>query len=272
MPTWESENIFSGTSPYYARYRPDYPEKLFGLLSEKFALCQKSRVLDLGCGTGQIALRIASLVAAVIAVDPQSEMLEEGKSLATGSKITNIKWLKGESSGLTAMAPEIGEINLTAIGRAFHWMDREQTLRDLYRITRPGGGLAIIGDNGPRDGQPGNPWKAIIAETVGHWLGDERKAGTKGTYSHPEKRFETTLAESQFSNLELAEIITARTWTIDGIIGYLYSTSSTSIPVLADKKEPFEKDLRQRLLSFAPDGRFEEDVITNVMMLWKKAD
>jgi hypothetical protein len=148
-------------------------------------------------------------------------------------------------------------------------MDREQTLRDLYSITKSGGGLAIIGDNGPRDDPAGNPWKVIIAETVRHWLGNERKAGTKGTYSHPPKRFEMILAESQFSNLEFAKIITSRTWTIEQIIGYLYSTSSTSIPVLADKKESFEADLRHRLSSFASDGQFNEEVITSVIMFWK---
>jgi ubiquinone/menaquinone biosynthesis C-methylase UbiE len=166
MPTWESDNIFSGTAWFYARYRPDYPEQLISLLIEKFGLCKKSRVLDLGCGTGQISLRISPFVFEVIAIDPQDEMLKEGKSLAQKRKIENIKWLKGESGELTELALNVGEVDLTTIGRAFHWMDREQTLRDLYPITKNCGGLAIVGDNGPRDEIAGNPWKTIIAETV----------------------------------------------------------------------------------------------------------
>jgi hypothetical protein len=53
------------------------------------------------------------------------------------------------------------------------------------------------------------------------------------------------------------------------MIGYLYSTSSTSIPVLGDKKELFEADLRRRLLSLDPGGLFNEEVTTQVLMVWK---
>jgi len=196
-------------------------------------------------------------------------MLQEGKLLAARRKIENIEWLLGESAKLMTMASDIGEIDMTTIGRAFHWMDKQQTLRDLFSITRPFGGIAIIGDNGPRDDPPDNTWKTIINKTVRSWLGENRKAGTKGIYIHSGERFETVLGESQFHNLESVKFMTTRIWTIDQIIGYLYSTSSSSIPVLQDKKEPFEKDLRSRLLSFSPDGEFIEEVKTEVLMMWK---
>jgi len=269
MHTWEPDNVFSGTAWYYARYRPDYPEQVIKLLVDKFSLNSKTRMLDLGCGTGQIALRLAPYICEVIAIDPQNEMLLEGKSLAARKGVTNIKWLLGESGKLANMTPDIGEIDLTVIARAFHWMDREQTLHDLYPMTRAGGGLAIVLDAGPKDDPPYSPWKAIINNTVQFWLGDIRKAGTKGTYKHPAKRFETVLEESQFHDLESVKIKTKRTWTIDRIIGYLYSTSSSSVPVLGDKKESFEADLRQRLATLEPSGLFKEEATTEVIMVWK---
>jgi hypothetical protein len=67
------------------------------------------------------------------------------------------------------MAAEIGEINLTVIANAFHWMNRKQTLKDLHRITKPGGGVAIVGDSGPWNG-PKPPWKELMDQTVKHWL------------------------------------------------------------------------------------------------------
>ena len=152
---------------------------------------------------------------------------------------------KRESSGLTAMAHDIGEINL---------------YRDIgSRVSLDGQGTDFAGfipdyqawlaglpssvTMARETASPATHGKRVSLKLWGIGSQTKRKAGTKGTDSHPEKRFETTLAESQFSNLELAEIITARTWTIDGIIGYLYSTSFLiSIPVLADKKDPFEKD------------------------------
>jgi ubiquinone/menaquinone biosynthesis C-methylase UbiE len=269
MPTWDTENLFAGTAYYYARYRPDYPERVMNLLVKKFNLNENSRVLDLGCGTGQIALRLAPYVSEVIAVDPMNEMLEEGKSLASQRKINDIKWLRSESTYLTKIASYVGEVDLTVIARAFHWMDREQTLRDLYQLTKIGGGLAIVLDVGPESDLSSAPWKDIISDTVRYWLGDIRKAGTKGTYVHPQKRFELDLTESQFHNLESVEFKINRLWTIDQIVGYLYSTSSTSIPVLGDKKESFEADLRKRLLTYEPNRLFHEETITRVMMIRK---
>jgi ubiquinone/menaquinone biosynthesis C-methylase UbiE len=269
MSTWQSDNIFAGTAWYYARFRPDYPEELIKSLTDKFTLAQQSRVLDLGCGTGQISLQLAPYVFEVIAIDPQEDMLKEGKSIATEKGIANIKWILGDSSQLTHLTRDIGELDLTVIARAFHWMDREQTLKDLYHLTKRGGGLAIVWDDGPRDSITTSKWKSVLDEAVRFWLGEVRLAGTKGTYNHPTRRFEDYLQESDFQNLESVEIKTGRSWTTDQVIGYLYSTSSSSIPVLGDKKEHFEADVRRRLLAINPDGVFEEEVTTSTLMAWK---
>jgi ubiquinone/menaquinone biosynthesis C-methylase UbiE len=266
--TWDPDNTFLGTARYYARYRPGYPDEVIQLLKTKFRLNGKSRALDLGCGTGQVALALAPHVAKVVAVDPMEAMLTAGKELAATGQITNIEWLRGQSGELQHLASEIGEIDITVMARSFHWMDRTQTLKDLYRITRPGGGLAVIADNGPSD-LPGPPWKELIRETVKQWIGEERKAGTTGKYTHPGKYHQEILSDSDFRNLELAGIQTERAWSIDAIIGYLYSTSYTSIPVLGDKKEPFEADLREKLSALEPSGQFHEQTNVNVIMVWK---
>lgn len=269
MPSWEPENLFSDTAWYYARYRPQYPEQVIELLVRKYSLCDKSRVLDLGCGTGHVALRLAPYVSEVIAVDPLMEMMSEGKSLTSQKGITNIKWLEGISDNIVSLASEIGEIDLTVLAQAFHWMDQEKVLIDLYPMTKIGGGLAVISIDVPKTDFPDTTWKEVISETVRYWLGDVRKAGTKGTYTHPEKRFETVLSESRFHNLESFEIKTRRTWTVDQLVGFLYSTSSTSIPVLGDRKDGFEADLRRQLAALEPSGLFKEEAGTQVIMVWK---
>jgi ubiquinone/menaquinone biosynthesis C-methylase UbiE len=267
-PSWNPENIFQGTAWYYARYRPAYPDAVIDLLIEKFGLTKDSRVLDLGCGTGQISLQLAPNVSKVVAVDPQEDMLEEGKKAAGALKFSNITWLKSESGKLAAMAPKIGEVKVTVIARAFHWMNRAQTLADLYKITLPGGGVAIIADSSVFE-ESVLPWKQAVVQTVKKWLGEERKAGTKGTFQHPTKTFEAYFEESQFSNFTTDVITVERNWTADDIIGYMYSTSLASPPVLGDKKEPFETDLRRRLREMEKSGQFKEPATVKVMMAWK---
>jgi len=267
-PTWDPQNVFSGTARYYARYRPHYPNDAINLLISKFRLDKDSRVLDLGCGTGHLALKLAPHVARVIAVDPQEEMLAEGRQAARHQHLSNIEWLPGESGMLPHLAISIGRINLTVMGRSFHWMDRKQTLRDLYSITESGGGIALLGDSGPKDGA-WTPWREIIWDTVKRWLGEERKAGTGGTYAHPDRHHQSIVRESVFRDVEVVRIDLERTWTLDEIVGYLYSTSSTSVPVLGEKKEPFEAELRERLTVCEPSGRYHESVTVEIIMAWK---
>lgn len=48
---------FSGeVAEYYAKYRPGYPPPVIEALRVVFALDIEDIVLDLGCGTGQLAL------------------------------------------------------------------------------------------------------------------------------------------------------------------------------------------------------------------------
>jgi hypothetical protein len=155
------------------------------------------------------------------------------------------------------------------IARAFHWMNREQTLTDLFKMTKSGGGVAVISDNGPYDGAM-IPWKETIRQTVRKWLGEVRKAGTDGTFPHPTKRFEAYLKESEFGNYEEAKYSIERSWSLDEIIGYMYSTSLASPSVLGDKKDAFEVDLRERLLKIEPTGHFKELVDIMVNLVWKK--
>ncbi len=268
--SWDPKNVFSGTAWYYARYRPDYPDKIFHLIRDKFKLNKKSRVLDLGCGTGQIALKLAPSVEEIIAIDPQEEMLKEGRRLAGRRKIRNITWIPGESKDLKAMSRSFGKIDLTVIAGAFHWMDRAQTLADLYPMTVTGGGIALVGGTIPMF-RAEVPWIKIIDDTVIDWLGKERKAGTKGVFHNPLKWHEDYLRESRFTDIRTVYMHTRRKWTINRIIGFLYSTSASSIPVLGDKKEPFENELRKRLTRYNPSGIFYQAAVTEIITARKHA-
>ena len=55
---------------------------------------------------------------------------------------------------------------------------------------------------------------------------------------------------------EFAEI---HEWTLDELIGFLYSTSILSRDTLGERTDAFEADLRQRLGAVEPSGIFRED-------------
>lgn len=264
-------DLFKGTAPYYARYRPGYPEAMISRVIESFGLDGTGRLLDLGCGTGQLLVPLARYVKTAVGMDPEPEMLAEAKRVAAEAGITNAVWIEGGSLDLERLRGQIEPLRLTTIGRAFHWMDGDATLRALGSMTVDGGGVVQCGEpceiwNGQRD------WQIAVREVIQRWLGEERRAGS-GTYAVSSDREpwseRAILSRSPFSRVEVQRIAYTRQLDMDGIVGYLYSMSFASPPVLGDRRAGFERELRDTLAAISTNGPFEEDLVLDTCFAWK---
>ncbi len=260
-------DLFTGTASYYARYRPGYPEPFFQHLRTKFGLDGTARVLDLGCGTGQLTLPLAPHVREVIGMDPEPEMLAEGAARAAASGITNVRWVRGSDRDLDRLREDLGMVCLVTMGRSFHWMDRPATLRSLDPMIEPGGGIALAGENERVWEVPG-VWREAVRAVIQRWLGPRRRAGS-GTYGGPVLDFQTALVHSTFSHVVRYAVRYRRVVTVDELIGYLYSTSYCSPRLLGENRAAFESDLRATLREIARDGRFAEDVEMGAYLAWR---
>ncbi|WP_081809171.1 class I SAM-dependent methyltransferase [Mycobacterium sp. URHB0044] len=118
-------DLFAGTAWHYARYRPGYPQAFVDDLVRQFRLDGTGRLLDLGCGTGQLTLPLAQHVADAVGIDPEPGMLVEAAGQAQARGVTNVTWTHGSSADLSV---ELGRFRLVTMGRSFHWMDRERVL------------------------------------------------------------------------------------------------------------------------------------------------
>jgi ubiquinone/menaquinone biosynthesis C-methylase UbiE len=252
--------LFKGTAWYYSKYRPLYPSPLTRFLVNKFSLNGEGRLLDLGCGTGQLTLRFIDWFEEILGVDTELEMLDEAKRLSKENRVYNIKWLQGRAE---ERATDWGSFRLILIAKAFHWMDRETILEILYNSSDDGGGIAII-DNYSEKQEP-LLWKLKVNEVVKRWLGEERRAGNS-IYLPPKESFEDTVAKSSFNNVEKHFLPSySYTWTVDSIIGNLYSTSYASKRLFGDDLERFEKDLKSALLDIDSTGVFAEELPVSVI-------
>jgi 2-polyprenyl-3-methyl-5-hydroxy-6-metoxy-1,4-benzoquinol methylase len=72
-------DLYRGTALHYDRYRPPYPKALLDDLLQRSSVTGRGRLLDLACGTGQLALPLARSFAEVYAVDQESEMVAFGE-------------------------------------------------------------------------------------------------------------------------------------------------------------------------------------------------
>ena len=263
----QSPDLFAGTATYYARYRPPYPDALFQHVVERFGLDGTGRLLDVGCGTGQLAIPFASHFAEVAGLDPDPGMLAEAARGAREAGVRNARWIQGRDEDLQRLSEEIGRVRLATFGRAFHWMERDAILRALDRVIEPGGGVVIVAD-AERIWHVAGDWQQATQAVIRRWLGDVRRAGS-GIYAVRHVPFEETLAASAFSRIERYLVTVERFPTIDDIVGYLYSTSFCSHFVLGDKRAGFEADLRATLEAINPSGRFSEILDFDAWLAWR---
>jgi SAM-dependent methyltransferase len=242
--------IYESTAWYYARYRPKYPPSLVKILRESFRLDGTGRLLDLGCGPGPVAIPLSHLFDEVVAIDPDDAMRAEGERIARERGINNIEWRFGGSKDLS---PALGQFRLVTMGNSFHWMDRARTLEALYDLVTAGGGVAVVGEGAPIPRPPSTPWRAAINTVLMRYL-PERQLSWEYPGPPPEERHEAYLARSRFrdvtSYIESFDV----EWTVDSIIGNLFSMSFCSRRVLGDRVDAFERDVREAVLAVEPSG------------------
>lgn len=264
-----SSNIFKGTAWYYARYRRPYPTQVFKDIIDDYKLNGKGRLLDLGCGTGEIAFSLAPYFEDVIGLDPSADMLTEAKNKAKKNNVSNVKWIEGKAEDIeSSLAP----IRLTIAGVSFHWMKQPIVFEKVYEITENNGGMVIISDASPVHGkEKTEDWKMKRKELIIKYLGEERRAGDNLHKDFiPEKRpFEKLIAESPFRTFEFREYPYTTKRNIDEIIGFLYSTSYANKRLFGDKADEFEQELRQELLKLVPSNKFIESGKTDIFFLKK---
>jgi ubiquinone/menaquinone biosynthesis C-methylase UbiE len=262
------KDTFKGSAWYYARFREGYPEEFFELLRIKFNLSKSDRILDLGCGTGQIAIPLARSVNVIVAMDPEPEMIGEGKEQAASQGVENITWIEGGSGDLPTLKEKLGKFKLVTIGTAFHWMDRKKALDDIYEVTADDGGIAIVWNNGIWS-ESVYEWQTGVRQLIRKYLGEERRAGSS-TYNVDPIRHEVFVAESSFTNIEAWNYRWIRSSTLDELIGNLYSTSMANPVVLGGKRDAFDSELREILAPLESPNGFRSEGEVEAILAWKR--
>jgi len=134
------------------RYRPPYPAEVFDIL---VGLIEggSGTVLDVGCGTGNIARPLVEHVERVDAVDFSRGMIAQGRLLPSGDHLC-LRWIHGRVED----APLDPPYALVTAGESVHWMDWNVALPRFREVLRPGGSIALV----THDTLP-DPWSMLGA-------------------------------------------------------------------------------------------------------------
>jgi SAM-dependent methyltransferase len=140
----------------YERGRPSYPQEAVDTIVREFDLRGGRTVLDLAAGTGKLTRLLVPSGANVIAVEPIREMREQ---------ITGVVALAGTAERIPLTDDYVDAVT---VAQAFHWFDADAALREIHRVLRAGGGLALIWN--ARDER--DPLQASLSEIFDQYEGD----------------------------------------------------------------------------------------------------
>jgi SAM-dependent methyltransferase len=254
---------FQSAAAHYCAGRAPYPAALITRTAELLKLDRCDRIMDLGCGPAQLAIGFAPFCGQVLALDPEPAMLD--LACRAAKDVANVQVVQGGSEDL---GPQLGHFRAAVIGRAFHWMDRPETLRRFENLLQPGGAVVLFGDERPM--VPENAWQGDYKAVLEPYsIGDEdgRRRHSNEFVPHV-----SVLLDSAFNCLEQISVIARHEFSLEGIIARALSQSSTSRARLGARADEMVEELRARAETWSPNGLLTEVLISSALIARRAAD
>jgi len=127
---------FDNVADVYERSRPGYAPAALAWLAERLGIGPGRRVLDLAAGTGKLTRQLLALGAEVVAVEPGDEM-----RAVLARAVPRAEAIAGSAEAIPLPDRSVDTIT---VAQAFHWFQVEETLSEMHRVLRPGGGFALL--------------------------------------------------------------------------------------------------------------------------------
>lgn len=133
-----------------------------------------------------------------------------------------------------------------------NWMSRAEVLNLADRVAVPNAVVAIMEDSSLWTYEA--DWTAAFRGLIQTYLGNDRRAGTRGTYAGRGRSYEEDLADSAFSDVAEHCFPVARAWRPEDVLGYLRTTSSARPALFAGRHHEFEAEALRCPTVFEPPG------------------
>ncbi|MFN2469770.1 MAG: class I SAM-dependent methyltransferase [Gaiellaceae bacterium] len=231
-------DAFGRSARDYELGRPAWPEHGVDFLIQELGLTAEAEVLDLAAGTGKLTRMLVPRVARVVAVEPDDSMRAVLEEVVPGAE------------SLAGKAEEIplpdDSVDAVFVGEAFHWFHGDRALAEIARVLRPGGGLALLWNEEPRDVDPPVPEAAerLVEQAF-------ERGGEPGGPRYMSGVWREPFARSPFGPLNERRIPHEIEISRDVLVARVLSVSS--IASLSDEER---RELAKRLGELVPDQTF----------------
>jgi SAM-dependent methyltransferase len=254
-------DLYQGSAAYYDRYRLSYPESMLMDLIQRAGVSGRGRLLDLACGTGQLAFPLRRWFGQVWAVDREPDMVEVVQAKAAALGDMDVRPVVSDAETLDA---EPGYFGLAVIGNAFHRLNRDLVAGKILRWLEPGGHLALCWSSGPYGPYAGEQdWQRALAAIVGRWkvtLGAEGRVPAGWNLPRQRRPDPQVLSDAGFEMAGHHEFAIEHRWSVPELAGYIRSTSVLPASVLGDQAAAFDADLAASLGPHSDGGAFTQTV------------
>ena len=266
---WDPD-LYAGSAAYYAVGRMAYPPELPEAFARELALDATGRLLDVGCGPGQLTLLLAPWFAESVGIDADADMVAEAQGRAGGMAGVRFRRMLAEE-----LPGGLGAFDLVTFAQSFHWLDRPRVAAAVRGVLAPGGACAVVHATMHHGVDPvgelphPRPPHDVIAALIRRYLGPVRRAGSRLVPDDlPSDSVEVFRAAGYRGprRFEVPGRIVVR--TADQLVATVYSLSSSTPHLFGDRRAAFEAELRQVLHDAAPDGRFAEQTREIAVDLW----
>src|SRR5512142_2269915 len=149
--------VFNEIAEAYDRHRPAYPDALIDRACELAGLASGARVLEVGCGTGQLTRSLLARGLRVVAVEPGEELIARARDQLTGGDV--------EYVGARLEEASLGHAQYRAVfsASAIHWVDPDVGWRKVADALVDGGALVLIAYFGLEDPRSADDQEALRA-------------------------------------------------------------------------------------------------------------
>jgi SAM-dependent methyltransferase len=239
-------DTFDSVAELYQRARPTYPPELFADLARLGGLTDDTRVVEIGCGTGQATRHLAERGWAVTCVEPGQELARVARRELARYPRVRIEverfesWMSGD------------QFDLVFAATSWHWLDPKVAYRHAADLLRPGGCLAIVTTDHvfPDDGDHFFVDVQHVYRAIGEADGESDRPPAPGDVPHP--LIHEITATGIFRPPDTRSYLSSITYTADEFVDVL-STYSNHIAMREDDRAYLFEHVRA-LIESQPQG------------------